>query len=207
MYMGIATSGYSTAYFIPTILAGFGYTSEQAQLHTIPVYVVCTFLCLTTGWASDRLKHRYSFIMVGVVVATIGYIILLCQTGLSTSVLYFATFLVLGGVYIVQPMTMVWLTNNMGGHYKRSFGAAIQIGLGNVGGIIGSNIYIATEAPRYHTGFATALGMLWVCALMATIFYFGMMWENKKRDRGERDERLQSPENLGDYHPEFRFIG
>jgi hypothetical protein len=46
---------------------------------------------------------------------------------------------------------------------------------------------------------------------MCTIFYFGMMAENKKRDRGERDDRLSLPkeelENLGDDHPEFRFTG
>jgi hypothetical protein len=37
------------------------------------------------------------------------------------------------------------------------------------------------------------------------------MWENKKRDRGERNGRLLLPkeqvENLGDDHPEFRFNG
>lgn len=215
--MGVAVSGYSTAFFTPTILNEFGYSASEAQLHTIPVYVVCTAVTLITAWASDRLHHRYSFTMAGIVIATIGYVMLLCQgppTGqgaLPIGVRYLAVFFVFTGIYIVAPMAIVWLANNMGGHYKRSFGTAIQIGVGNVGGIIGSNIYPAAKAPRYKTGYSTALGMLWVCGLMCTIFYFGMMAENKKRDRGERDNRLGLPkeelENLGDDHPEYRFRG
>lgn len=74
----------------------------------------------------------------------------------------------------------------------------MQIGIGNIGGIIGSNIYLAAQA------------MLWLCALMCTVFYFGLMRENMIRDRGGRDERLalaQEVENLGDNHAELRFSG
>lgn len=217
MYMGIAVSGYSSAFFLPTILAEFGYSASEAQVHIIPIYIVCTFVTLTVAWTSDRMSHRYSFLLSGVVVASIGYIMLLCQGPakgpgtMSVGVRYLACFFVLSGVYIVQPLSIVWLVNNMSGHYKVSFGTAMQIGIGNIGGIIGSNIYIATEAPEFHTGYSTALGMLWFCALMATIFHFGIMAENRKRTRGERDGRLELPkeeaENLGDDHPEFRYIG
>lgn len=155
--------------------------------------------------------------MSGILVATTGYIMLLLQgpakgTGaMPIGIRYLACFFILIGVYVTQPMSIVWLANNMGGHYKRSFGTAMQIGLGNIGGIIGSNIYLASEIPKFHTGYSTALGLLWMCGLMCTVLYFGMMAENKKRDRGERDDRLLLPkeevENLGDDHPEFRFTG
>ncbi|RFU29213.1 hypothetical protein B7463_g7112, partial [Scytalidium lignicola] len=217
MYMGVAVSGYSTSFFIPTILNEFGYSPGEAQLHTIPIYVVCTAVTLITAWASDRLQHRYSFTMAGVLVATVGYIMLLCQGppkghgALPVGVRYLAVFFVNTGIYITQPMAIVWLANNMGGHYKRSFGTAMQIGIGSIGGIIGSNIYLVQEAPRYYTGYGTALGMLWLCGLMCTVFYFGLLRENKKRDMGDRDYRLNLPqhelENLGDDHPEFRFSG
>ncbi|KAH8820245.1 major facilitator superfamily domain-containing protein [Xylogone sp. PMI_703] len=215
MYMSITVSGYSTSFFIPTILNEFGYSPGEAQLHTIPIYLVCTVVTLIAAWASDHFRHRYTFTMAGILLATVGYIMLLCQgppTGhgaLPVGVRYLAVFFVNTGIYITQPIAIVWLVNNMGGHYKRSFGAAIQIGLGNAGGIIGSNIYLNQEAPRYHTGYGTALGMLWLSGLMCTVFYFGLMQENRKRDRGERDYRLNSPHeelnNLGDDHPEFRF--
>lgn len=87
----------------------------------------------------------------------------------------------------------------------------MQIGLGNISGVIGSFIFIQTEGPVFKTGYGTALGMIWVCGLACTAMYFGVIAENKKRDRGERNDRLRlgerEVENLGDDHPGFRFSG
>ena len=147
--------------------------------------------------------------MLGVVVATIGYAILLAQKSVAVNVRYFAVYLITTGGYITQPVTLAWLSNNMGGHYKRSVSSAVQIGLGNVGGIVASNIYITGQAPTYPVGFGVSLGMLWLCGIACTAFLLGLWLENRKRDRGERDERFGLPteelENLGDGHPNFRF--
>lgn len=35
----------------------------------------------------------------------------------------------------------------MGGHYKKSIGSAMMIGLGNAGGLVASNVYVTKEAP------------------------------------------------------------
>ena len=60
-----------------------GFTSADAQVRTIPVYIVATALCLVAAWLADRLQHRYAFSMFGLVVAVIGYILLLCQDSVS----------------------------------------------------------------------------------------------------------------------------
>ena len=95
----------------------------------------------------------------------------------------------------------------MTGHYKRSIASAMMVGFGNCGGIVASNIFITGEAPRYTTGYATSLGLLWVCAAACVVLLFGVRAENMKRDRGERDCRLDTADadNLGDDHPSFRF--
>ena len=86
---------------------------------------------------------------------------------------------------------------------------AMQIGFGNLGGIVASNIYITTQAPRYKTGYGVSLALLLMCGLMCTVFFFGLRAENKKRERGARDYRYTDErdelENMGDDHPEFRF--
>ncbi|KAI9843963.1 MAG: hypothetical protein M1837_006004 [Sclerophora amabilis] len=210
IYIGVCTSGYATAFFIPTILNEFGYSSSQAQLHSIPIYVAAAGVMLFAAWATDRLRHRYSFTIGGVLLSTIGYVVLLAQGGVAVGVKYMAVFFVVTGVYVTQPIAMVWLANNMGGHYKRSVGSAVQIGFGNIGGIIGSNIFITTQKPRYPVGYGTGLGMLWLCALMCTVFFFGMRAENRKREAGKRADRWQLTkvelENLGDEHPKFRYV-
>lgn len=215
MYLCVCTTGYATNFFIPTILVEFGWTANSAQLHTIPVYIVGCVLTLSCAWASDRLQHRYAFTIGGLIIAVVGYIIMLCQGpakgGIPTGVKYMCIFFITSGNYIAQPLFIVWLANNMSGHYKRSFGAALQIGLGNVGGIIGSSIFLTTESPYYKTGYGTGMSLLLLCMVLCTIFYFGMLRENKLRESGGRDDRLLLPEaelkNLGDDHPHFRFSG
>ncbi|KAI9711067.1 MAG: hypothetical protein M1812_007261 [Candelaria pacifica] len=213
IYLCVAISSYSTAFFIPTILTKFGYSSVLAQVNTIPIYAVATVVTLSCAWLSDRLRHRYGFTIAGVALATIGYLMLINQGGMKSGiprgVRLLAVYFVVVGVYIVQPITIVWLANNMGGHYKRAFGSAMQIGLGNVGGIIGSLIYMTKEAPRYPSGYGTAMGTLIFAGVLSTGFFLGLRAENKKRDRGERNHRFEQSkeqlENMGDDHPDFRF--
>ncbi|KAJ2891352.1 hypothetical protein MKZ38_000556 [Zalerion maritima] len=209
MYMGIGTTGYATTFFMPTILLEFGWTSTDAQVHTIPVYVVAAAGMLISAWLSDRLKHRYFFMLGGSIIATIGYIMLLCQDMLNRDAKYTAMFLVPLGAYIGTPMCLGWLQNNLSGDWKRSFGSGFQVTIGNFAGIIGTNIFLTPESPKYHTGYGTAFGLLWMGTIAATAMFLLMRWENGKRERGERDYRLTAPkeelENMGDYHPSFRF--
>ncbi|KAM0346321.1 hypothetical protein ACHAPU_005752 [Fusarium lateritium] len=77
-YLGVLNNGYAGSFFIPTILREMRYAAERAQLLTIPVYVVATIGCLSAAYLADRLRHRYSFTICGVVIATVGYALLLC---------------------------------------------------------------------------------------------------------------------------------
>lgn len=97
----------------------------------------------------------------------------------------------------------------MGGHYKRSIATAMQIGIGNAGGIVASNVFIPSQSPRYPVGYGVSLGMLLMCGIMCTVFFFGLKAENCKRDTGGRDYRFEEERdqlnNMGDDHPDFRY--
>lgn len=207
--MGALVTGYSTAFFIPTIINQMHYTAEQSQLRAIPIFVVAAASCLGVAVAADRFKHRYSFIIGGCLLGIVGYSILLNLEDVSISTRYMAAFFITMGGYIAQPITLAWLSNQMGGHYKRSIGSAVQIGFGNLGGIVASNIFLKKEQPRYPVGFGTALGFLALTIIASTVFYVGLRLENKKRDSGGRDYRYQEEvselTNMGDDHPRFRY--
>ncbi|KAL9101212.1 MAG: hypothetical protein Q9163_003494 [Psora crenata] len=214
MYLGVTTTGYSTAYFTPTILFQLGWTSVRAQIMSIPIYLVAATFSLAAAYVSDILRHRFGFIMLGICVATTGYIVLLAQLhsahAVSVPGRYVAIYLIMAGGYIAQPITLVWVNNNMAGHYKRSISAAMQVGFGNLGGIVASNIYITAQKPTYPVGYGVSLGLLWLTAAAACALLLGLWVENRKRDRGARDYRfdLSAEEvgNLGDEHPRFRFV-
>ncbi|RDW65968.1 hypothetical protein BP6252_09603 [Coleophoma cylindrospora] len=207
--MGLTTSTLAISVFLPVVLSEFGWKASEAQIHTIPIYMFTLVLTLLLSWISDRIKHRYGFIMLCCVMATIGYGMLLNSEHLSRGTKYGACFLIAGGGLCSGPITIVFLSNNLAGHWKRSVGSAILVSFSGIAGIIGTLMFLNSQKPLYHTGFATGLGMAWLSGFSATIMVTGMWIENRKRDRGERNDRLSWPEeiliNLGDYHPGFRY--
>lgn len=106
-------------------------------------------------------------------------------------------------------MAIVWLANNLSGHWKRAIGTGIQVSLQNIVGLVAANVFVSREAPHYLTGYTTALAFTVVGGVAATAMFFAMRRENMRRDDGDRSYRLCRPEeevrNMGDDHPVFRF--
>lgn len=96
---------------------------------------------------------------------------------------------------------MIWLTNNLNGHYKR----AVDIQIGNIEEIIGSNVFLPSQAPRYPAGYEVALGLLLCCGFVYIGFFIGLRAENRRRDYRE-DHPLNDLNNIEDDHSRFRFI-
>ncbi|KAF5554720.1 nicotinamide mononucleotide permease [Fusarium napiforme] len=153
MYMGIVTTSYSGSFFTPTILKQLGWTSIRAQIMSIPIFLFATVCALVAAVASDKTKHRSGFILGGCLFTTVGYVILLNMMSVSVGIRYMALFFIVAGGYIAQPIVLVWVSNNMAGHYKLGVASAMQVGFGNIGGIIASNIFVTTQAPTYPLGF------------------------------------------------------
>lgn len=206
MYLGVVNTGYAISFFTPTILTQLGWTSIRAQVMSIPIYIVAAVISITTAVVTDRLRHRFAFTICGCVIATIGYVILLCQRSVPVGARYFAIYAVISGGYMTQPVLMGWLNNNMGG---RSIASAMQIGIGNCGGLVASNIFLSSQAPTYPVGYGVSLGLVWLCGICCVLFFLYIVRENRLRDQGQRDHLYQLPreelENLGDDHPDFRF--
>ena len=76
---------------------------------------------------------------------------------------------------------------------------------------MGSNIYIASEAPTYPLGFGFSVGATVLGAMIpATIHWVLLKRDNARRDLISKDEVLAtySPEELGkmeEYSPLFRY--
>ncbi|KAL1897353.1 hypothetical protein Sste5346_004089 [Sporothrix stenoceras] len=207
--IGMGTTSHSTAMFMSSILHDFGYKSRDVQFHTLPVYAVAAVFTLAVGWLSDRLRLRYALIMASTIVATIGYCMLLDETWMNREAKYGASFLISIGGYSALPIAFGWLSENLAGRWKRALGLGIQSALGNMAGVVASNIYRHEESPAYLTGYGVALGFLWMGAVAATVIAYLMWEENRRRQLGERAYRLEKPPvqvaNLGDDHPAFRY--
>lgn len=197
---------YTLSLFLPTIIKELGYTAAQAQLLTVPPYAVATVLTVLTAVASERTHRRAPFIMAGSSLAIIGYIILLTDTRPHVS--YVGTIFAAAGIYPATAIVLSWPANNVSGQTKRATANAMQISIGNLGAVLGTQLYRNESKPRFFVGHGMALGYL-----VSNILVVGTLWwvlkrENERRDRELGSERLRGIDEgewLGDEDPRWRF--
>lgn len=155
---------------------------------------------------------RSPFVYAGLAMNLFGYAINISTV--PPGVKYFGTFFCVAGSYAAFPGVVSWLGNNLSGQYKRAVGMALQIGIGNFGGAIASNIYHKKDAPRYILGHSLELMFIGIGFICVPITVLAYKLANAKKEailraaleRGEKN--LYSPEKLrelGDKAPEFKY--
>jgi MFS family permease len=212
-YLGLIVSLYSFSLFLPTIVAGLGYTGKSAQLHTVPPYVPATVLTIVVAILSDRLKWRGPFILICLPFAIAGYILAIAAS--TNAQRYGAVFLIAAGIYPSGPAILSILPNNGSGYYKRATTTALQLAVANSGGFIATNIYTTDQAPDYIRGHSIVLGFLILAWILMAINVWYCIRENKARAEGRRQGNITAYEEqwnsgktrapIGDRHPNFRF--
>jgi hypothetical protein len=77
-------------------------------------------------------------------------------------------------------MGVAWNGNNIGGATKRAVGIAMQVGFGNLGGVIAGFSFRSKDAPHYFSGH----GLLTVTMslLLCMFLHSYLVHENARRD-------------------------
>jgi MFS family permease len=210
IYMGCDMPLYAFSLFLPTIITGMGYTnSTTAQLLTVPPYAVAACFTIFIGWLADRTKQRGRCNMAVSLIGVVGFGMLL--GGNDARVRYAGTFLGALGIYPCISNTISWVSNNIEGVYKRGVVLGFVIGWGNLNGIVSSNIYQSSDAPRFVPGHSTVLAYMVVCLFGGSaILHLLLLRENKQRRAGKRDYWVEGmtrkeAEALGDKRPDFLY--
>jgi len=215
IFWGNTVGVYGFTATVPSVINGLGYSSANAQLLTIPIYVFAAIITLVWAWGSDLTQIRSPWIMGGYGIAVLGFIAQLAiphpaYPGLT----YGFLFPVAAGLYCPFTCLVSWIGNSLAPSSKRAVGMALLISVGNMGGVMGSNIYLSRESPKYTTGFAASLAMCCAAILMTLVLRWAYARENKKKDQmlleyGEEAIRAKYSEqelmNMGDKSPFFRY--
>lgn len=209
MYFGIALTGNATQYFLPSILKQLGWTALKAQYMSIPIWLVTWATSIVVGYLSDRFQIRSAFLVGSLSVSMVGLSLLLAQQHITVGVRYMSLFLVTIGIFSSLGMSVTWMNNNIVGKKRRGISTAICLAIGNSGGLVGSNVYLSSQAPRYPVGYGVSLGGVFLAAGSALALVVCLWRENKAKDRGDRDHLLSLPANeqaaLADQHPSYRY--
>ncbi|KAH8798009.1 major facilitator superfamily domain-containing protein [Flagelloscypha sp. PMI_526] len=197
--------------FLPSILKVNypGSSAVRIQLLAVPVYVCAAGVALITTWGCIRFKIHWPFCLFGGFCNVIGYSIWLGTKSTQVDARYAACFLNLMGGFINGPVVLGWAASNASPDTVRAMVGAVVTGFGGIGSIAGVWAYVATDAKTgYHAGNSFNLA----CACSLCVGCISLMlfqrFENAKRERGERNYRLEKPgvEFLGSLHPSFRYI-
>ncbi|KAF2139355.1 uncharacterized protein K452DRAFT_275577 [Aplosporella prunicola CBS 121167] len=206
---------YTLSLFLPSIIAALGYTAASAQLLSVPPYAIATLLTLGLAALSERLHRRVPFILASLLLAAVGYSVLLAHAKSADPThnpgrAYAGACLAAAGIYPATALGLGWPAMNVGGPTKRATATALQISVGNIGAVIGTQLYRPSTAPGYALGHAVALGYVLAGIGVVSGLWWVLVRENGRREtllRGEgvaEGEAVQSGAAGGDQEEDLR---
>ena len=169
------------SYFLPIILqSGMGFSSNKAILLSAPPYYYAVVPVLLSSFIGDRFRIRGPVIIFNAVCLIIGF----CMLGFprQVTVRYIGTFLATGAYVSNWAALSTYQANNITGQWKRATVAAAISACNGLGGIAGSYIVRAPEAPRYMTAIWVSIGshLLMISVVVICTAFF---WHANKRAR------------------------
>lgn len=213
VYCSNTVPNYGMKFTMPQIIKNMGYTSSNAQLLTVPPYVVGAISAFVSGVLSDRFRWRMPFIVGAQLLVVISFAVLFAKAediASNIPACYFAIFLANIGFYPINPGGNAWTLSNLAGPTKKSQGIAYMICLGNIGGIIGSFIYLEDEKPKYPTGFGVSLAFAALGIVSCSVLEF-LFWRINKTRAASSEVEIRAKytdeelEKMGDRSPLFRY--
>ena len=180
LYFYPAAGYYALAFFMPTILSGFGFSVALSLILQTPPYVLGAICSVATGYYADKIHRRSPFMLGHAILIIIGF--LLMGWGPNTGGKLTGVFFSMTGIQCIIPTVFTFMSNNIVSVKNRKVGIALQIVVGAVGGVVGSQIFRVQDAPKYRPGMYAAFALmgLFVINVVGITEYFRR--QNKKAD-------------------------
>lgn len=103
-------------------------------------------------------------------------------------------------------MVLSWPAVNVSGQTKRATANALQITIGNLGAVIGTQLYRSGDGTRFVVAHAVALGYLVGNVVVVSVLWWVLGKANRDRDEAvKRDPKVLEGEWKGDEDPRWRF--
>ncbi len=118
--------------FTPTIVHDLGFSATNAQLLSVPPFLLAGLSTYIVSAWSDRVNLRGPFLATGAMVSMIGYII--AYTTSKPGPGYTAAIIAACGSFPCIAISLAWAGGNAGGNMKRGIVLAVVGGVGNIGG-------------------------------------------------------------------------
>ncbi|KAI0781188.1 MFS general substrate transporter [Trametes elegans] len=191
-FNGATVSG--LAYFLPSIVAGLGYSGTTAQLLSVPPFAFTAVLSLVSSFLSDRYAQRGITVISFAALAAIGFSIFLGSS--ATAARYTSLFLLAAGSYSIAPPLGAWMANNTAPALRRATALALLSTLSNLGSLVSAWLLGAlADPPRYTAPAAVLLAFQLAIVLSAGANLAWLAAENGRRARRRAGARAGEGED------------
>jgi hypothetical protein len=130
---------------------------------------------------SDKIRKRALICGTVPILVVIGYAIAVATPNLGAG--FFGMFLCAAGIYPYNSIMLTWGSNNLKPDHKRAVGLPLFVSLGNISGIISSQIYPSSDGPRYIVGNSVSLGMEAIAIMLVWAMYFILRARNQRKEK------------------------
>ena len=179
IYIGIVTPLYCVSFFLPAIIASFGYDQLISNLLTVPIYSMGVLVTLIMSNLSDKKRERGSFLMYQLACSCIGFISLLSLdiwlAKHEGNIWRYLSVAIAGvGLYPSIPCALAWLTDEVargddkGVDARTATATALVISVGNLGGLFGPLIFGFSQDQ--YDSYVLGYGLLIILEIISIAF-------------------------------------
>ncbi|OQU96407.1 hypothetical protein CLAIMM_02492 [Cladophialophora immunda] len=175
----------SFTFYTATIVTGLGYKSLEAQLLTIPPWVVGYLCALLYSFLADRFNARGYYICFGSILGGLGWLISGCLPAHSYTARYGCLVLASAGAFPCVAPLSAWITGNVPSVTTMAIATALNNSASGISQIIAQWIWKASEAERgYPTGNFTCAACSFVVAFLSIVL---RIWYGRMNKAGVAD--------------------
>lgn len=177
----IPNGGYTS--FNGIIIQGFGFDTFTTLLLGMPGSAFGLFFVLAGTYLAHRFKYSRCIIMASM------QIIALAGCAMVYAAPTTQKWTRMGGIWLFPayaagfPLSLSIISSDIAGYTKKTTVLAILFIGYCAGNIIGPQLFIATQAPRYQSAFEGIMICMILAAVSITALRQYMAWENKRRDK------------------------
>ncbi|KAF4630025.1 hypothetical protein G7Y89_g8115 [Cudoniella acicularis] len=183
LYMLTTANSYSIAYFLPIILKdGMGFSTAEAQCLVAPPYAAAAIVMYIQAFYADRWRVRGPIIAFNACMGVLGLGLLGYVH--NPAVRYFGVFLATIACNANCPALLTYQSNNIRGQWKRALTSATLVGGGSIGGIIGTTVFRAQDAPNYRPGILVTLVANAIIVVIVGLLTLKFRRANRRVDAG-----------------------
>ncbi|KAL2816615.1 MFS general substrate transporter [Aspergillus cavernicola] len=177
----IPNGGFSS--FSSIIINGFGFSELNSLLLSAPSGLLQIFAIVCICVAATYVKKSRIITMIVVIVFALVGVILMNTLPDSNRWGRWVGIFLLGPFATSIPISLSLITSNVGGFTKKATVSAMLFLAYCTGNIIGPQLFLSQEAPKYPTGLRGVLIGFALAIFFLVLLYIYYEYENRRRDR------------------------